>query len=123
MWGQLYGPMSGQDAPWLMRQVLKFQFARMGTGASIDIAAAVKAGLGLDFKGFSRALEQRKELVKELQRRFDDYDFIISPVATGPALGTTRNMRRSTSTGGRSHTSIMRCRSWRCTTRVGTRRW
>ena len=40
----------------------------------------------LDFKGFSRALEQRKELVKEPQRRFDDYDFIISPVATGPAF-------------------------------------
>jgi amidase len=86
VWGQLYGTMLGQDAPWLLRQVLKFRFARMGTGASIDLAAPVKTGLGLDFKGFSRALEQRKELVKELQRRFDDYDFIISPVATGPAF-------------------------------------
>ena len=86
VWGQLYGTMLGQDAPWLVRQVLKFRFARMGTGASIDIAAPVKTGLSLDFKGFSRALEQRKELVKELQRRFDDYDFIISPVATGPAF-------------------------------------
>jgi Asp-tRNA(Asn)/Glu-tRNA(Gln) amidotransferase A subunit family amidase len=85
VWGQLYGTILGQDAPWLVRQVLKFRFARMGTGASIDIAAPVKTGLSLDFKGFSRALEQRKELVKELQRRFDDYDFIISPVATGPA--------------------------------------
>lgn len=86
VWGQLYGAMSGQDAPWLVRQLLKFQFARLATGASIDIAAAVKTGLSLDFKGFSRALEQRKELVQELQRRFEDYDFVISPVATGPAF-------------------------------------
>jgi len=86
VWGQLFGSILGQDAPWVVRQVVKFQFARMGKGASIDIAGPVKSGLSLDFKRFSRALKQRVELVQELQRRFDDYDFVISPVAAGPAF-------------------------------------
>src|SRR5262245_28363778 len=86
VWGQLFGTILGQEAPWLVRQVLKVQFARMGKGAAIDFAAPVKSGLSLNFKGFSRALKQRKELVSELQRRFDDYDFVIGPVATGPAF-------------------------------------
>src|SRR4029450_11641140 len=40
----------------------------------------------LDFKEFSRTLKERLETTAELQRRFDDYDFIISPVAAGPAF-------------------------------------
>lgn len=86
VWGQLFGAILGQDAPWLVRQVLKFQFARMGASASIDIAGPVKSGLSLDFKELSRTLKRRVELVRELQWRFDDYDFVISPVAAGPAF-------------------------------------
>ena len=46
----------------------------------------MKAGLNLRFKEFSRALRRRVDLVRDLQRRFDDYDFIVSPVAAGPAF-------------------------------------
>ena len=86
LWGFLFGAILGQGAPWIVRQLMKRQFAAMGKGASIDIARPVKAGLSLDFKSFSRALKRRVELVQELQRRFDEYDFIVSPVAAGPAF-------------------------------------
>jgi amidase len=86
VWAKLFGFVSGQDAPWLIRQIMKRRFAAMGKGAASKILAQLKAGLDLDFKEFSRTLKERVEITAELQRRFDDYDFIISPVAAGPAF-------------------------------------
>ena len=62
------------------------QFGKMGAGTTHDYLGPLKIGLKLRFKDFSRALKRRVELVQELQRRFDDYDFIVSPTAAGPAF-------------------------------------
>ena len=86
VWGLLFGSIVGQDAPWIGRQVMKRQFGRMGQGAVINVLSGLKAGLDLRFKEFSRALRRRVELVQDLQPRFDEYDFIVSPVAAGPAF-------------------------------------
>ena len=86
VWGLLFGSIAGQDAPWIVRQIMKRQFSRMGRGTVINVLGPLKAGLDLRFKEFSRALKRRVELVQDLQRRFDEYDFIISPVAAGPAF-------------------------------------
>jgi amidase len=86
IWGLLFGSIVGQDAPWLVRQLIKRDFGSKLKGSAIDVLGPAKAGLGVRFKDFSRALKRRVELVQELQRRFDDYDFIVSPVAAGPAF-------------------------------------
>jgi amidase len=86
IWGLLFGSIVGQDTPWIVRQIIKRQFSRKGKGSAINVLRALKAGLDLRFKDFSRALRRRVELVQDLQRRFDEYDFIISPVAAGPAF-------------------------------------
>ena len=86
VFGLLFGSIVGQDAPWIVRQVMKRLFSRMAKGSVINVLGPVKAGLDLRFKDFSRALKRRVELVQDLQRRFDEYDFIIGPVAAGPAF-------------------------------------
>jgi amidase len=86
VWGLLFGAIVGQDAPWIVRQLMKRQFTGMAKGSVVDLMGHVKAGLNLRFKTFSRALRRRVDLVRDLQRRFDDYDFIVSPVAAGPAF-------------------------------------
>jgi amidase len=86
VWGALFGVILGQTSPWLVRQVMKLQMSRMGRGSALGIGAAVRDGLSLDFKRFSTVLRRRTELIAELQRRFDDFDFIICPVAAGPAF-------------------------------------
>jgi Asp-tRNA(Asn)/Glu-tRNA(Gln) amidotransferase A subunit family amidase len=86
VWGLLFGSMAAQDAPWIVRQVMKRRFSRTGKGSVINVQGPWKAGLDLRFKDFSRALKRRVDLVRDLQRRFDEYDFIISPVAAGPAF-------------------------------------
>jgi amidase len=87
VWGLLFGSIIGQDAPWIARQIMKRQFGTMARGAIINnVLTSLKAGLDLQFKSFSRALKQRTGIVEELAYRFDVYDFIISPVAAGPAF-------------------------------------
>ena len=86
VWGLLFGSIVGQDASWIARQIMKRQFSTMCRGAVSNVLTSLKAGLDLRFKSFSRALKQRTDLVEELARRFDVYDFIISPVAAGPAF-------------------------------------
>jgi amidase len=86
VWGLLFGSIVGQDEGWIVRQVIKRQLGRKMKGSVINVLGSLKAGLDLRFKNFSRALRRRVELVRDLQRRFDEYDFIISPVAAGPAF-------------------------------------
>ena len=93
IWGLLFGAIAGQNAPWIVRQLMKRQFSSMGKGSDIDLMGHVKTGLNLRFKEFSRALKRRVDLVRDLQRRFDAYDFIVSPAAAGPAFLHNRNHR------------------------------
>ncbi len=83
VWGHLFGAIVGQHVPWFVRQVMKRQFA---AGSAIDVRKAWKAGLNLHFPTFSRALARRTALIHDQQRRFSEYDFIVSPVAAGPAF-------------------------------------
>ncbi|BDC50523.1 amidase [Bryobacterales bacterium F-183] len=85
-WASLLGAMVGQHCPWWMRQALKVPLTYSARGSAHSIASAWRRGLSLDFRHFSRALSCRHELASELAQRFSDYDFIISPVAAGPAF-------------------------------------
>ncbi len=86
IWGLLMGSIVGQHAPWIVRQVMKRHFARTGKSSTLNLQGPWKTGLSLRFKDFTHALKRRVDLVQELQRRFDEYDFIVSPVAAGPAF-------------------------------------
>ena len=86
IWALLFGTILGQDASWIVRRVMRWHLSRQTGGSSLGVASALRTGLGLDFKRFSRALRRRDELIGGLQERFDRYDFIISPVAAGPAF-------------------------------------
>jgi amidase len=86
VWGILFGAIMGQDAPWIVRKILGYQLGKMAKGTRLDVLRALKEGLALGFTDFSVALKQRVALVRELRRRFDEYDFIVSPVAAGPAF-------------------------------------
>jgi amidase len=93
IWGLLLGSIVGQYAPWIVRQVMKYQFGRTGRGSVINVVRPWKVGLDLRFSDFSRALERRIDLVQDFERRFDEYDFIVSPVAAGPAFGHNHQHR------------------------------
>jgi len=86
LWGWIFGTMLAQDAPWIARQIMKRQFAAMGRGASMGIVRALTSALGADLIGFARALRRRGTLIDELHRHFDHVDFLVSPVAAGPAF-------------------------------------
>ena len=86
VWGAIFGTMMGQDAPWIARQFMKRQFAAMGRGALMQGAAALRRALGMNLVDFARALGRRTALIEELNRQFDDVDFLVSPVAAGPAF-------------------------------------
>jgi amidase len=86
IWALLFGTIIGQDSSWIVRQIMKRQFGAMARGSVLGVLGSLKIGLDLRFKEFSRALKRRVELVQDLQRRFDEYDFIVSPVAAGPAF-------------------------------------
>jgi len=90
VWGLLFGAIVGQHVPWLVGQVMKRQFAG---GNAIDIRTAWKAGLSLHFPTFTRALTRRKDLIRDLQQRFTEYDFLVSPVAAGPAFHHNKEHR------------------------------
>ena len=85
VWCVLFGAVLGQDAPWVIRQVMKWQFMWISRGSKVD-ASPVRSGLSLNFKAVSRALKRRIDLIADLERRFAEYDFIISPVAAGAAF-------------------------------------
>jgi amidase len=86
VWGLLFGAIVGQDAPWVARKIVGWQFGKMGSDTTINLLGPLKRGLALRFKDFSRALKRRVDLVQDLQRQFEEVDFIISPVAAGPAF-------------------------------------
>ncbi len=86
VWGILFGAILGQDSSWIVRQIIKYQLRTMGRGAVTPMLGALHTGLNLRFVDVSRAIKQRMDLVAELDRQFDEYDFIVSPIAAGPAF-------------------------------------
>lgn len=86
IWAVLLGLMVGQHANWLLRQAMKLQFTLSARNSALPIAKAFRTGMDLDFRAYSRILRRRNELIQELERRFAEYDFIVSPVAAGPAF-------------------------------------
>ena len=99
VWGAIFGVILGQTSPWLGRQVMKLQMSRMARGSALGIGASLRDGLSLDFKRFSAVLRRRTELTADLQRRFDEYDFIIGPTAAGPAFAHNPQHRPIVSEG------------------------
>jgi len=85
-WSTMFGFITGQNAPWIFRQVLKYKFRKQTKGSSFNAVKAMSKGLSMDFKIFSDTLKVRQALTAQLMGWFDDYDFIISPTSVGPAF-------------------------------------
>jgi amidase len=86
IWTLLMGAMVAQNSPWLLRQAFRYYFTRAAKGSLFNLTRSWKTGLGLRRKDFCSALQRRSELVQDLHARFAKFDFIISPVAAGPAF-------------------------------------
>lgn len=86
IWTTLFGFITGQNAPWIFRQIMKWKFRQQAKGSSFDSVGALSKGLGLNFKVFSRTLKRKQEVTAQLIDWFDEYDFIISPTSYGPAF-------------------------------------
>lgn len=85
-WSVLFGFISGQNSPWIFRQIMKFKFRQQTQGSSFNAVKSLSKGLSMDFKVFSDTLRIRQELTAQLMGWFDDYDFIVSPTSIGPAF-------------------------------------
>ena len=90
-WATMFGFVTGQNAPWIFRQLMKHKFRRQTKGSSFNVSSSLGKGLSMDFKQFSRALRNKQELIAQLMEWFDQFDFIISPTSYGPAF--THNHR------------------------------
>ena len=86
VWATLFGFITGQNAPWLFRQIMKMKFRKQTKGSVFNAVSALSKGLSMDFKVFSKTLGKRQEIIAEFISWFDDYDFIISPTSIGPAF-------------------------------------
>lgn len=85
-WSVLYGFITGQNSPWVFRQIMKYKFRQQAKGSSFNVVKSLGKGLSMDFKVFSETLRVKQELTAQLMAWFDDYDFIISPTSIGPAF-------------------------------------
>jgi amidase len=85
-WTTLFGFITGQNAPWVLRQIMKYKFGRQTRGSSFNAVKALGKGLSMDFQVFSQTLKIKQELIAQLMDWFDDYDFIIGPTSIGPAF-------------------------------------
>lgn len=86
LWGLLFGSIMSQDIPWVGRLITKWQFSRMGRGASIPVLRSLMRGLDRDFMAFTGGLRRRMKLIDSFRQQFDDVDFVVCPVAAGPAF-------------------------------------
>lgn len=86
IWATLFGFITGQNAPWVMRQIMKYKFGQQTKGSSFNAMKSLSKGLGMDFRVFSITLRKQQEVIAQLMAWFDDYDVIISPTSTGPAF-------------------------------------
>lgn len=86
VWSSLFAFVSGQQAPWILRQIMKIKFSRQSRGTHLRGLKNLKKSLGMDFRVFSRTLAKRQRIIAELIGLFQEYDFIISPTSPGPAF-------------------------------------
>ncbi|MGQ4277300.1 amidase [Pseudidiomarina sp. E22-M8] len=86
LWVELFGFSVGQTLSWPIRKLFYWQFRGLLKNSSLPATTALKTGLSLDFKAYSRALKRRQELVTEVQRCYSGVDVVISPTCLGPAF-------------------------------------
>ncbi|RUO63140.1 amidase [Pseudidiomarina insulisalsae] len=86
LWAELFGFMMGQSLSWPVRKVLYWRFSKLLKSSSLPAGKALRAGLGLDLKRFSRALSRRQEIIAEINRCYAGVDCVINPTALGPAF-------------------------------------
>lgn len=86
VWGVFFGLVNSQGLSWFVRQILKRQFSKMDAGADLSISKYIKEGMNQKFKSYTTTLRVRQKAVAELHDYFQAYDFIISPVMSGPAF-------------------------------------
>ncbi|MEM6726071.1 MAG: amidase family protein, partial [Bacteroidota bacterium] len=86
VWSKMFAFVAGQDSNWLIRQILKVKFGKMGKAARGKMIYHLRKGLNLNFKTFTQALRKRQELIAEWSKYYEQYDFIASPVSYGPAF-------------------------------------
>ena len=85
-WARLFGFVAGQDFGWATRKIMKFMFNRDIKHSRLNAKKALAEGLSLNFKAYSNALYEQQELIAEFHRKFEEYDFILSPTSPGPAF-------------------------------------
>ena len=86
IWSTLFGFITGQNAPWIFKQLMKLKLRQQTKGSAYNAIKPLSKGLSMDFKVFSNTLRIKQELIAQLMGWFDDYDFIISPTSIGPAF-------------------------------------
>ncbi|MFC0446167.1 amidase [Pseudidiomarina halophila] len=90
LWIELFGYAMGQTLKMPYRRLLYWQYRKLlKSSACLPSAHALKAlktGLTLNFKSFSRALKRRQELVTEAMRQQQSVDIVVSPTTLGPAF-------------------------------------
>ncbi|RTE86566.1 MULTISPECIES: amidase [Gammaproteobacteria] len=85
-WTKLLGVMMGQGLPWLVRKMFYLKFSPSLKASSLPARKELKQGLSLSFQHFSQAMAEREELIQEVNRLFEPYDFVLSPTSMGPAF-------------------------------------
>lgn len=86
LWVELFGYVMGQNLSWAIRKVFFFSFRRALKDSSLNATAAFKRGLKLDFRGYSRALAERNEIIAQINQLYAPYHAVLSPTSLGPAF-------------------------------------
>lgn len=85
-WTKLLGFMMGQNLPWLVRKLFYLKFSPSLRASSLPARTELKQGLSLEYQHFSHAMAEREELIAEVNKIFEPFDFGLSPTSMGPAF-------------------------------------
>lgn len=91
VWALLAGAMAGQGAPFIVRRLMQAMFGWAKRGTDIAALRRWREGLDLDAADVARLLSRRAELIAGYERLFAGCDFIVGPVAAGPAFHHDRS--------------------------------
>jgi amidase len=86
IWALLAGAMAGQGASWPVRRAMQVMFGWARDGSSIPALRRWKDGLDLGAHDVEHLMQRREALIGSFERGFTDCDFLIGPVAAGPAF-------------------------------------
>ena len=84
-WANIFGYLSGQDMPWIIRKISRLQFSHNYAFGSKGRLIA-EGIVGKDEVTLKKYLAQRKTNLEIFNDFFKQYSFIISPVGVGPAF-------------------------------------